>query len=119
MQTTKNGKGQIALEITGHISIQNQKEIPMVFYSQDPTEDVSFKVHQTLSHVTSSFEESYIDSGARLEVTLTADAEYTIANVIVIMGGADITDDVYAAGTVTISEVTGDVEIIATATQGA
>lgn len=36
LQTTKNGKGQIALEITGHVSINKQKEVPMVFYSGDP-----------------------------------------------------------------------------------
>lgn len=37
LQTTKNGKGQIALTITGHVSINAQKEVPMVFYSADPT----------------------------------------------------------------------------------
>lgn len=33
LQTTKNGKGQIALELTGHVSIDDQDTIPMVFYS--------------------------------------------------------------------------------------
>ena len=37
LQTTKNGKGQIALTITGHVSINAQKTVPMVFYSADPT----------------------------------------------------------------------------------
>lgn len=37
LQTTKNGKGQIALTITGHVSINDQKTVPMVFYSADPT----------------------------------------------------------------------------------
>lgn len=36
LQTTKNGKGQIALTITGHVSIKAQKEVPMEFYSLDP-----------------------------------------------------------------------------------
>lgn len=35
IQTTKNGKGTLALEITGHQSLQNQNEVPMVFYSID------------------------------------------------------------------------------------
>lgn len=35
LQTTKNGKGQIALELTGHTSIKAQKTVPMVFYSAD------------------------------------------------------------------------------------
>lgn len=33
LQTTKKGKGQISLELTGHVSINNQKEMPMEFYS--------------------------------------------------------------------------------------
>ncbi len=35
LQTTKNGKGQISLELTGHVSITAQKEVPMVFYSKE------------------------------------------------------------------------------------
>ena len=33
LQTTKNGKGQISLELTGHVSINAQSVMPMVFYS--------------------------------------------------------------------------------------
>lgn len=33
LKTTKNGKGQIALTLTGHVSIQAQDTMPMVFYS--------------------------------------------------------------------------------------
>lgn len=33
LQTTKNGKGQISLEIMGHVSIEDQNTMPMVFYS--------------------------------------------------------------------------------------
>ncbi len=33
LQTTKNGKGQLTLEITGHVSISAQNVVPMVFYS--------------------------------------------------------------------------------------
>ena len=36
LQTTKNGKGQITLEITGHVSINAQDTMPMEFYSLDP-----------------------------------------------------------------------------------
>lgn len=35
LQTTKNGKGQIAITITGHVSINAQDEVPMEFYSAD------------------------------------------------------------------------------------
>ena len=36
LQTTKNGKGQITVELTGHVSINAQQTMPMVFYSIDP-----------------------------------------------------------------------------------
>ena len=39
LKTTKNGKGTIGLELTGHVSIDAQKEVPMVFYSADPATD--------------------------------------------------------------------------------
>lgn len=35
LQTTKNGKGQTAITITGHVSINAQDEVPMEFYSVD------------------------------------------------------------------------------------
>lgn len=37
IQTTKNGKGQISVELTGHVSIANQNVMPMEFYSMEPT----------------------------------------------------------------------------------
>lgn len=33
LKTTDNGKGQITVELTGHVSIKKQSEVPMVFYS--------------------------------------------------------------------------------------
>lgn len=41
LQTTKNGKGQIALTITGHVSISALKTVPMVFYSAAGSDDES------------------------------------------------------------------------------
>lgn len=37
LQTTKNGKGQISIELTGHVSINAQDTMPMEFYSLDPS----------------------------------------------------------------------------------
>lgn len=120
LQTTKNGKGQIAIEITGHVSMKAQKEVPMVFYSMDPTEAESYKITQILSHVTSSFVDGYVTAGGSFTANLTADTDYTIENVAVIMGGEDITSTAYNnAGTITIAEVTGDITITATAVSGA
>lgn len=33
LKTTKNGKGQLSVELTGHVSIAAQDTMPMVFYS--------------------------------------------------------------------------------------
>ena len=33
LQTTKNGKGQLSVELTGHVSVSDQNTMPMVFYS--------------------------------------------------------------------------------------
>lgn len=38
LQTTKNGKGQVSMELTGHVSIQDQDTMPMEFYSSGPSE---------------------------------------------------------------------------------
>ena len=35
LQTTKNGKGQLSVELTGHVSIDNQDVMPMEFYSTE------------------------------------------------------------------------------------
>lgn len=37
LQTTKAGKGQVSVELTGHVSINNQTTVPMVFYSMGPS----------------------------------------------------------------------------------
>ena len=116
LQTTKNGKGQITLEITGHVSISAQSVVPMVFYSMDPEDVDAWTVIQTLSHVTSDFTGSSIANEGAFSATLTADDDYAIENVIVMMGGEDITDTAYDAGEVTIASVTGNLTIIATAT---
>lgn len=36
LQTTKNGKGQVSVELTGHVSIKAQDTMPMEFYSIAP-----------------------------------------------------------------------------------
>lgn len=118
LQTTKSGKGTTAVELTGHVSINKQNEMPMVFYSQDPSEITSYYVSQILSHVASSFVERNIDAGADFEAVLTVDTGYEISNVVVMVGGEDVTATAYtsATNTVEIDAVNGDIEIVATAT---
>ena len=118
LQTTKNGKGQIALTITGHVSINAQDVVPMVIYSIDGNDEGYFSVQQILSHINSSFVDASIVENNPLEAELTADTGYTIGTVVVTMGGVDITETAYddTTDTVTIASVTGNVVILATAT---
>ena len=118
LQTTKNGKGQIALELTGHVSINDQETMPMVFYSMDPEDVTAWTVSQILTHVSSSFTDSAIANQGEFEAELTADEDYTIANVVVLMGSEDVTSSAYddTTNTISISSVTGNLQIIATAT---
>lgn len=45
LQTTKNGKGQTAITITGHVSIDAQGTVPMVFYSAEPEGSITLSKH--------------------------------------------------------------------------
>lgn len=119
LKTSKNGKGQTDLTLTGHVSISNQSTMPMVFYSVDPEEEeeTTYSVTQTLSHVTSSFSGSSVTAESSFSATLTADTDYSITSVVVTMGGVDITSTAYneSTGAVSIGSVTGVVTITATA----
>lgn len=117
LQTSKNGKGQTGLTITGHVSINAQKEMPMTFYSIDPSEDEVWTITQNLTNVTSSFSGSSVVKGQPFNATLTPTDGYTIGSVTVTMGGKDVTDTVYSSGAVGITSVTGNVVITATATE--
>lgn len=117
IQTTKNGKGQITLELTGHVSINAQSTMPMEFYSMDASEVTAYRINQNLINVTSTNGAESIEASGSFETTLAAVDGYTLANVVVIMGGVDVTASKYSSSNhkVTIASVTGDVEILATA----
>lgn len=119
LQTTKNGKGTISLEITGHVSINAQSVVPMVFYSMDPEDITAWTVNQILTHVSSSFTDTAVANLGEFEAELTAEEDYTIANVVVLMGGEDVTSTAYddTTDTITIASVSGNLQIIATATE--
>ena len=127
LQTTKNGKGQTGITLTGHVSITAQNEMPMEFYSIDPETPptpptpTTYTVTQTLEHVTSSYSDETVAAGGTFSATLTADSDYSIDTVTVTMGGTDITSTAYNSetGAISIAEVTGNLVITATATTGA
>lgn len=76
-------------------------------------------ITNSLSHVSNSNAAVSVEDGAAYTATLTADSGYTMGNVVVKMGGTDITSTAYTAstGAISIAKVTGDVVITAVATK--
>lgn len=77
----------------------------------------SYYVDKSFSRVTGSNNASKITHGSSYTNTLTAYSGYKISSVKVTMGGTDITSSAYnsSAGVISISTVTGDIVITATA----
>lgn len=119
LKTTKSGKGQVSIELTGHVALSDQTTMPMVIYSIDPEEGTSYSITQTLTHVTSTNTATTIADGASYTTTLAAESGYTMDSVAVSMGGVDITATAYteSTGVVSIGSVTGNIIITATATE--
>lgn len=118
MTTTKNGKGNISLTITPHPTLADIEASPIEYYILEKDDETrNNNVEQILSHVTSDYTGGSILTGGELEVTLTAENDYTISNVTVLMGGEDVTSSAWNSGTgkVTIASVSGDVVIMAIA----
>jgi hypothetical protein len=118
LQTTKNGKGQVTVELTGHVSLADQNTMPMVIYSLDPGDATIYSVTQTLTNVSSSNTATTIEDGSAYSTTLSAESGYTMSTVSVYMGGVNITETAYNAGTgvVSIGSVSGNISINASAT---
>lgn len=77
----------------------------------------SYVVSQSLLNVNSTFVGDSVTSGSAFEATLTADEGYTLASVVVSMGGNDVTATAYnpVTGEITIASVTGNIVITASA----
>ena len=118
IQTTKNGKGQVSVELTGHVSINEQNTMPMVIYSIDEAE-TGYAVIQKLTHVTSTYTATTITPEASFTATLSGASTYTLDDdsVVVKMGGVDITAMAYddSTHTVSIASATGNITIVANA----
>ena len=80
------------------------------------TEIVYYTITNNLTNVTNSNLAGSIQEKTAYIASLTAVDGYAIDSVSVTMGGLDVTADVYADGVINISSVTGDVEIVASAT---
>lgn len=76
---------------------------------------VIYTVTNNLTNVTTSNNETQATENTAYTASLTASDGYAMEAVTVSMGGVDVTDAVYVNGYITISNVTGDVIITATA----
>lgn len=121
IQSTKNGKGTNSVTVTGHVSINAQDEMPMEIYdipAQEGSSTVPVKVR--LTHATSTSSATSVTKGAAYSTTLAAESGYELDEVIVAMGGVDITAMAYndSTGAVSIPEANGAIMITATAVEG-
>ena len=95
--------------VTGDVFISN---------TVAPVENVNLT--QNLTHATSSRQEATLVKGVPASITITADDGYMIDNVVVTMGGTDITSSAYTyyanGAQINIANVTADVVITATTT---
>lgn len=79
----------------------------------------TYTITSELVNVNSSNNASSVTEGTSYTATLTAADGYNLDSVVVTMGGVDVTADVYADGVISISAVTGNVEIVASASAAA
>lgn len=117
IQTTKNGKGQISLTITGHVSINDQKTVPMVFYSADeggePTTP-SVTLNKSTTSIEPEATETLVATTVPSGATVTwASSNDTIATVSdgVITGVAEGTATITASITVEGHEYSATCEV--------
>lgn len=77
----------------------------------------SYVVTQRLTNVTSDYEAASVTAGSAVAIELTPDSGYTMAQVVVTMGGQDVTADVYNASThkITIAAASGTIIVTASA----
>lgn len=76
---------------------------------------IYYSVTMNLTNATVTGGASSVEAGAAYSATVSAASGYELDTVKVTMGGADITATAYANGVITISGVTGNVAITATA----
>lgn len=75
----------------------------------------SYSITNTLSNVTNSNNATSVAKNGSYSAIITPNSGYIIQSIVVSMGGIDVTNSVYSNGTITINEVTGNIEINAAA----
>ena len=77
----------------------------------------SYTITKNLTNVTISNSATSVNENSSYSATLTPSDGYELSTVTITMGGSDITTSSYSNGTITISNVTGNIVITANATQ--
>ena len=85
----------------------------------DTPTPTTYSISNNLTNVTSNNSSTSIAEGSSYSATLTANSGFTLETVTVSMGGIDITSTAYSNGSISISSVTGNIVINATATKQA
>lgn len=78
---------------------------------------VTYTVTNNLTNTTTDNSATSINADSSYSATLTADNGYELKSVTITMGGTDVTSSVYSNGTISISSVTGNIVVTATATE--
>jgi hypothetical protein len=95
LKTSKNGKGNVSLNIMGHVSINAQDIVPMVFYSIDPedAETLSIKLNKSAIIIADGDTETLTaktDAGASVTWESTDTAVATVVNGVVTAEGEGV-----------------------------
>lgn len=99
-------------------SAGTQPRLPLPDEVADLMGDSSvYAISNQLVNVLNNNDATTIASGTAYNATLSAPTSYTIKNVVVLMGGSDVTETAYTSSThkVAITSVTGPISIYATA----
>ncbi len=95
LKSSKNGKGNVSLNIMGHVSISNQDTIPMLFYSIDPedAETLSIKLNKSGIMIADGDTETLTaktDAGASVTWASTDTTVATVVNGVVTAEGEGV-----------------------------
>lgn len=105
LKTTKNGKGNLSVTMTAHVSIANQKKVPIEFYSMDEDVDaVNIILDKTAATVA-------------VDGTVTLTASKNPADAVVTWSSSDETVATVTSGGVVTGEAAGTAVIVAKATK--
>lgn len=88
-----------------------------VAITNEPVETTTYTVTNNLTNCTTNNSAASVDEGTLYSATISANSGYNMGSIAVTMGGTNITSSAVSGNTVTISNVTGNIVITASATQ--